>query len=117
MLDGIKSKLGFADANDQYTLRPGTLRRGLRRIRRIRDDYGEGYDEFADYGPDYDENAQGGSYEPYAPVTTRAPAGRRVRPQVGAHRTSMPKLVSIDDVRAHTQLPESLPATRCRRAA
>lgn len=113
MLSGIKSKLGFADApaadyDDGYY-----------------DDYNEGYDEFKDYGDGYDEYADYGTgyddrgvapaasqYDPYAPVTTR-PAGRSRAahaPYSGSSRgdAGMPKLVSIDDVRAHTQIPDSL---------
>ena len=70
---------------------------------------GEGYDEYADYGPGYDENAHSGRYDSYAPVTTRS-AGVGSARGARSSRTepALPKLVSIDDVRAHTQLPDSL---------
>ncbi len=101
MLDGIKSKLGFADANQGYD--DGYY-----------DEYGDGYDdEYGEYGPDYQDDAAdaapGSNYDPYAPVSTR-PAGHarsRSSLQSGGGFTP-PKLVSIDDVRARTQVPESL---------
>ena len=110
MLDGIKSKLGFAGGNapqydEGYDQEP--YDEGYGEYGDYGDDYGEGYEEFADYGPDYDGGAQGGSYEPYTPVTTRAAGGAASR-RSARTEPSMPKLVSIDDVRAHTQLPESL---------
>lgn len=98
MLDGIKSKLGFTDAsNDAYD--DG-------HFDEYNDDFGEYNDEYGDYGPDYDEGAAASRYDPYTPVTTR--------PARGAARSSrsseseFPKLVSIDDVRARTQVPDSL---------
>lgn len=86
IFDGIKTKLGFNSVGygDDY--------------------YGRGYDddfdkeyaeEFAEYGPDYREDNSQSTYDPYAPVTVR-PA------------RTVPKLVSIDDVRARTQVPDSL---------
>ena len=103
MLDGLKSKLGFAEADRGYD-------------ERYEDDYGDDYGDYGDlgeYGPDYrddlDDGAAAGSrYDPYAPVTTRpSRAGYTPSP---AHATSAtpPKLVSIEDVRARTQVPESL---------
>lgn len=108
MLDGIKSKLGFSDAGQGYDA-------GYRNRDRSRDayddyddadypDYGE-YGDYGDYADDADADAAPGSnYDPYSSVTTR--------PARSAHaRTTgftSPRLVSIDDVRAHTQVPESL---------
>ena len=66
MLEGIKSKLGFADANPHYD--DGYYDEGF-------DDYSE---EYGEYGPDYNEDdfpaddAPGSRYEPYAPVTPRS---------------------------------------------
>lgn len=95
ILDGIKSKLGFANSSkDRYD-------------DEYYDDYGEEYQEgYAEYGPDYDDDAPSGRYDPYAPVTTRTPqrSGRTSR----ATSSDFPKLVSIDDVRANTQVPDSL---------
>lgn len=103
MLDGLKSKLGFAEADRGYD-------------ERYEDDYGDDYGDYGDlgeYGPDYrddlDDGAAAGSrYDPYAPVTTR-PSRTGYSPSP-AHAASVtpPKLVSIDDVRARTQVPESL---------
>ena len=103
MLDGIKSKLGFAEADRGYD-------------ERYEDEYGEGYGDYGDldeYGPDYrddydDAAAAGSRYDPYAPVTTR-PVRTGYTP-AASHGASVtpPKLVSIDDVRARTQVPESL---------
>lgn len=87
----IKSKLGFADGRDAG--------------------YDEGYyDEYAeeDYGDDYGEYGYDAEpeedpvkrYEPYSKVTTR--------PALGSRPVSTPKLVSIDDVRERTQVPDSL---------
>ena len=101
MLDGIKSKLGFADAagngggyDDAYLDDYG-------------DDFGDYDDEFGEYGPSYDDGAPASRYDPYAPVTTR-PARGGSRSARSSSDSDFPKLVSIDDVRAHTQVPESL---------
>lgn len=99
MFGDIKSKLGFGKSQDQG----------------YDDGYDDGYDEFAEYGDGYDEYAEdygdgydagydsGSSYNSYAPVTTRAASSR-----TGTSSSSMPRLVSIDDVRASTQVPSSL---------
>lgn len=98
MLEGIKSKLGFADANQSYD--DGYYDEGF-------DDYSE---EYGEYGPDYNEddfpadNAPASRYEPYAPVTSRPARASHAR----ATSVGAAKLVSIDDVRAHTQIPDSL---------
>ena len=97
MLDGIKSKLGFAEADrgqDEY-------------YDDYADDYGTYDDEYGEYGPDYDDAAPASRYDPYAPVTTRPARGGRSS-RAGASDSEFPKLVSIDDVRAHTQVPDSL---------
>ena len=108
MLDGIKSKLGFADANDQEPYDQEPYDEGYGDYGEYGDD-GEGYDEYADYGPGYDENAHSGRYDSYAPVTTRSAGVGSARGARGSRtEPALPKLVSIDDVRAHTQLPDSL---------
>ena len=106
MLDGIKSKLGFADAGSGYD--DGYYDQGY-------DDYGDGYeDDFGEYGPDYRDDggasaaAPSSSYDPYAPVSTRPARTGRHRSTSQSGGITPPKLVSIDDVRAHTQVPESL---------
>ncbi len=103
MLDGIKSKLGFADASNE--------RYDEEFYDEYGDDFGDYNDEFAEYGDKYDEDAPASRYDPYAPVTTR-PARSGSRPSrssaSSASSSDFPKLVSIDDVRAHTQVPDSL---------
>ena len=102
MLEGIKSKLGFADANRQYD--DGYYDEGF-------DEYGK---EYGEYGPDYNEadfpaeDAPSARYDPYAPVTTRPAGAAHARSSARGSSFTPPKLVSIDDVRAHTQVPESL---------
>lgn len=104
MLDGIKSKLGFADAGDRGYDDDGYYDDYGERADDY-DDYGEGVDEYSEYGPDYHGgDASESHYDPYAPVTMR-PAQSRSSSRADA---GMPKLVSIDDVRAHTQIPDSL---------
>lgn len=116
VFDGLKSKLGFADGNgrggaqdayyDEYADDYG-------------DEYGDGYDEFAEYGPDYDATYTGTRYDAPDAVTTRAPRTSSRTSRTSASRSSstsssssqdkgFPRLVSIDDVRAHTRVPESL---------
>ena len=93
MLSSLKSRLGFSQDNKSY--------------QGVDDDFGE-YDdfdsdgfserydnEFAGYGADYDENAPVGGFRP---ATTRS--GRFGRAD------STPNLVSIDDVKANTPLPD-----------
>lgn len=102
MLEGIKSKLGFADANQSYG--DGYYEEGF-------DDYSE---EYGEYGPDYNEadfpaeEAPSARYDPYAPVTTRPAGASRSRSSARSSSVGAAKLVSIDDVRAHTQIPDSL---------
>ena len=84
MFGDIKSKLGFGRKNDyeEFYEDYEEFEEG--------DDYGEyGYDESY-------ERTSGSAYDPYDSVTTREP-GERSR-----SRSSMPRLVSIDDVRART---------------
>ena len=85
MFGDIKSKLGFGSKGAD---------------RGYDDAYGDGYDgydEYEEYGDDYDDynESSSSSYDRYAPVTTRSARGRTADP-------SMPRLVSIDDVRANT---------------
>ena len=87
MFGDIKSKLGFGRKNDyeEFYEDYEEFEEG--------DDYGEyGYDESY-------ERTSGSAYDPYDSVTTREP-GERSR-----GRSSMPRLVSIDDVRARTAVP------------
>lgn len=100
MFDGIKSKLGFADAADNGAGYDDAY------LDDYGDDFGDYNDEFGDYGPEYDD-APASRYDPYAPVTTR-PARGSSRSARSSADADFPKLVSIDDVRAHTQVPDSL---------
>ena len=84
MLEGIKSKLGFADANPHYD--DGYYDEGF-------DDYSE---EYGEYGPDYNED------------DSRPARASHARSSARSSSVGSAKLVSIDDVRAHTQVPESL---------
>ena len=101
MFDGLKSKLGFAEAEGEVV--------GDQYFDDASDDYGEGYDEFEEYGPSYqaddgyrDRSSVRESYDRYANPS--------IRPAHAASRreSSSPRLVSIEDVRARTQIPESL---------
>lgn len=81
----LKSKLGFGRKEEDFE--------------EYYDDYEE-YDDEADYGEygyddGYGRGAAGSRYDPYDSVTTR---------EVGA-RSTIPRLVSIEDVRARTQVP------------
>lgn len=122
MFDSIKSKLGFAGSNDQgFEQEP--YEEGYDGYDGY-GDYGEGYDEFADYGPGYDENVQDGYYDSRASSSAYSAsnaagsgAGGASGADAGAvsssgyssslgrssRGSSMPKLVSFEDVRTHTQ--------------
>ena len=88
MLEGIKSKLGFADANPHYD--DGYYDEGF-------DDYSE---EYGEYGPDYNEDdfpaddAPGSRYEPYAPVTSRPARASHARSSARSSSVGSAKLVS-----------------------
>ncbi len=99
MLGDIKSRLGFGRKDDY-------------------EEYYDDYDDYddADYGEyGYDESYERPSsdsrYDPYDSVTTREVGSR------STGRASTPRLVSIDDVRARTQVPslsdrDSAPSSR-----
>ena len=97
MLDSIKSKLGFSDGGDYYD-----------RGRKDYDDYDSS--DYDDYDDDYEEDdaAPSSNYDPYDSVTTRPARGNHARTSVGSGGYRPAKLVSIDDVRAHTTVPDSL---------
>ncbi len=107
MLDSIKSKLGLPDDSGY----------GGYRGRSRNDNYND-YDDYDDeeYADDYDDadDAPSSNYDPYSPVTTRPARGNHARVSSRTSSTSTgsayrpAKLVSIDDVRAHTTVPESL---------
>ncbi len=88
MLSSIKSKLGFASDQPQDAYRD----------QYYDEDY-EDYGDYGHYGDDYADDQYGG----YIPAGSRGPSER------GSHRSdTSPRLVSIDDVRANTQIPDSL---------
>lgn len=103
MFGDIKSKLGFkgktdAGAYDEY-------------YDDDYDDYGEGYDDYADdgYGSSYDGGGSSSRYDSYGgSVTTRRSGTRSASSSSRSSSSSLPRLVSIDDVRANTQVPSSL---------
>lgn len=92
MFDGIKSKLGFAtDSGDDY---------GDEAY------YDDSEADYGEYGADYSgDDSYGQGYESY---DDPAPSNRRSN--YGSERSSSgsPRLVSIDDVRSRTQIPDSL---------
>ena len=94
-LDDIKDRLGFGAAEDEDEFDEEL--------------YGDDFDEYAE---EFDEFAaeEDPGYSAFAPISTRsASSGRsRRRPGEGRSRTSHPALVSIDDVRSSTRIPESL---------
>lgn len=106
MLGDIKSKLGFGskgrgrnyeeDAYDEYD-----------EYAEDYDGYDDGYDDYDDYDDGYEAEPAPSSrrpsrYDADAAISTR-PAGSRSSRSAG-----YPRLVSIEDVRANTQLPSSL---------
>lgn len=101
MLDGIKSKLGFANApsedgyDDRYYDDYDSD---------YADDYGDDYAEYADdYGRGYADDYGQGSASKRASQSSSYGSSRHSRPDA-----TSPRLVSIDDVRARTQIPDSL---------
>ncbi len=86
MFGDLKSRLGFGSKNQEPA---------------YDDYYDEAYDDYADdYGDGYDDYADD-DYEAYAPRSERASADPyRVTPR---NRTTSPRLVSIEDVRANAR--------------
>lgn len=97
MFGDIKSKLGFNSKSQDQGYDDGYDDYG---------DYDEGYGDYDEYAEYADDGASGSSYDRYAPATSRTPA--RSSSRGGSSASSMPRLVSIDDVRANTQVPSSL---------
>lgn len=96
MLDGLKSRLGFGDNDTRESSRYAADEAFDDYDNDLDDSYDEygDYDEFEEYGANYNENtAQPGAYRPAQPRSSRS---------------DFPRLVSIDDVKASTPLPESL---------
>ena len=104
MFEGIKSKLGFQSDEDYED-----------EFEDEYDAYSDNFDDFSTY--DDDEAAEEDKYSPYAPVTTRDSSSRSRRSSYRdaaptyserSRSRSHPPLVSYDDVRASTQVPDSL---------
>lgn len=93
MFGGLKSRLGFAEAPADFDDEE--------------DGFGEGYEEFEEYGRGYradDDPAPSHARDPYGPATVREPraTGRHSAGSISSN------LVSLDDVRASTRIPDSL---------
>ena len=120
MLDNLKSRLGFNEGDEKGP-------RGGRRAAH-NDDFADDYedefvddgdfgeygdfaddyeDEFGEYGPEYDDGGAS-NYRPAVPVDKprRSNAFETTSNARGAYRNS--NLVTIDDVKAHTQVPDRL---------
>lgn len=95
MLDGLKAKLGFG-ADQGYDYYDDDYE----------DDYGEYGQGYDDYDDGYDADAAA-KYEPPHSVSTRSSSAYS-RPRHASGSVNSPRLVSIDDVRARTQVPDSL---------
>lgn len=90
MLDGLKSRLGFTRNDDDFYDDD------------YDDDYSDEYDEeYAGYGSDYDDSAPVGGYRP---ATTRSSHTSRF----GRADSAASNLVSIEDVKSRTQVPDRL---------
>lgn len=118
MFDSLKSRLGFSDSQADSG-------RGQHSRSRRYDDvdtgefgysdddydlsnYGGDYNEedLAAYGPDYDDGSSAGGYGAVNPVSTRS--APRTSSYGSSRSKDFPNLVSIDDVRAHTTVPDRL---------
>ena len=97
----LKSKLGFSGQGGKAD--DGYYDDGYDGYDDEYDDYEDGYDDYSDYGSgsDYDRTYTGTRYDSDDAVTTR-PA------RSSSRSDGFPRLVSIDDVRAHTRVPDSL---------
>ena len=84
MLDGLKSRLGFGHKDDEF----------------YDDDYAD--DRYDDYNDRYDEPASSGAYRP---MTTQ---GSSRRSRFGHGDSAADNLVSIDDVKDYTRVPDRL---------
>lgn len=104
VFSGLKSRLGFSnDSYEQYS----------------DEEYGGGYEEFEEYGESYDGGLDQGSGYSYGSGSGASlnsgsyssaydPASRVSYTSRRAGGVSSPPLVSLDDVKARTQIPDSL---------
>ena len=83
-LDGLKSRLGFGHKDDDY------------------DDYDDGYDDYDDgFDDDYRDDEPVGGYRPLSTRTSRSS-------RFGHGESAAGNLVSLDDVKEHTRVPDRL---------
>ena len=98
MLDGLKARLGFGN-DDVDDRRDDDYDRYDDEFDDEFDDFGN-YDEFEEYGRDYEDDAPASRVGGFKPATTRSQRSSRNR--------DFPRLVSIDDVKANTAIPDRL---------
>ncbi len=87
-LDGLKSRLGFGRKDDEF----------------YDDEYDDYDEEFEEYGRDYKDDAPVGGYRP---ISTGSRSSSRSS-RFGHGESAADNLVSIDDVKARTQVPDRL---------
>lgn len=105
MLDNLKNNRVLGDIKSRF---------GLGNKNQQDDGYNDGYDNYADYDENYDEYADyADDYGEYG--SDYHDSGYTSRSSRSSYRSggysreiSSPKLVSYEDVRAHTQVPDSL---------
>jgi len=89
-LDGLKSRLGFGRKDDEF--------------------YDDDYDEFEEYGDNYDDNSNNYNDDApvggYRPITSSSRSSRSSR--FGHGDSAADNLVSINDVKEHTRIPDRL---------
>ena len=98
VFSGLKSRLGFSnDSYEQYS----------------DEEYGGGYEEFEEYGEGYDAEvddagSQGSASYGSSYSSSYDPSSRMSYTSRRSSGVSSPPLVSFNDVKARTQLPDSL---------
>lgn len=102
MLGDIKSKLGFGSKKNDQAYDEYDDYEGYDEYDEYSDEYGDGYDEGYDQHDDYGTPSARSRYS--------SSASSRSSFQTSSSRRDMttPRLVSIEDVRANTQIPSSL---------
>lgn len=96
MFGDLKSKLGFGSKNQDQDFEDEYYDEGY-------DGYEEDYDDYGEYGYDDGYDSRPASRSSRDTYTTRS-----ARTSSRSGGVSSPRLVSIDDVRANTQVPSSL---------
>lgn len=95
-LDNIKDRLGFGEAEEEEF---------------DEELYGDDYDAYADELDDrggYEDEEYGSEGQGFLPASARSSSGRRERSSSSSRRSGSPNLVSIEDVRNSTRVPDSL---------